>query len=80
MRPDEYLDPERFPLSTQKGLTLPEQMRIDAFNLDSGREMEEGGYRLTAEDEKLKAELTEKVAAHPELFKYLKSPKAPAGE
>jgi hypothetical protein len=80
MRPDEYLDPGRFPLTTKKGLTLPQQMKIDAFNYDSGKNMLEEGYQMTEEDRAGWAETEEKVAAHPELWQYLKSPKPPGKE
>jgi hypothetical protein len=74
MTPTEYLDPARFPLTTQAGLDIERQMMIDAFNLDGGRRMvEEEGYQLTPEDEARKAELETKVAAHPDLRRQLKA-------
>jgi hypothetical protein len=36
---DEYLDRNGFPLTTQRGLTLNQQMMIDGHNLDELREL-----------------------------------------
>ena len=56
MTPDEYQDPERFPETTQKGLSLADQLMIDAMNADTVRELEELGKPLTPVQQAVKAE------------------------
>ncbi len=62
-----YTSPERFPLTTQKGLTFLQQARIDAFNYDSYQEGMRNGYRMTKEDRQRFKELSDKMA----LFKKI---------
>lgn len=59
----EYMDPARFPLTTQKGLTPEQQMMIDAVNYDDLREMEAAGRPLTGDTARRAAELRTKNAA-----------------
>jgi hypothetical protein len=64
----EYMDPTRFPLTTQAGFTPRKQFVIDAIDLDNLREyLDEGG----ALDDGLRARLAEleaKAAARPFLI------------
>jgi hypothetical protein len=61
MSPAEYIDLARFPLTTQPGLPVAEQMLLDAVNLDDLREARDLGRPLTAEQERAAAELEEKA-------------------
>lgn len=58
---DPYLDPKRFPLTTQKGLTLQEQKMIDAVNKDDIRRMIEEGRPLDDELKGIWKEFQEKA-------------------
>jgi hypothetical protein len=55
-----YLDANRFPLSSQRGLDLKEQMLIDSVNLDELERAEEYGQKLSQYDLETLAELREK--------------------
>ena len=61
MSPSDYLDPKQFPLSTQKGLNLNQQMMIDAFNLDELRQAIEYGESLDDDQKAVLEELETKV-------------------
>lgn len=74
MKPSEYLDPQRFPLTTQGGLDIKGQMMIDAFNYDSVMELIDSGADLTEEQKARRAELQEKIKAQPEVRKRLATP------
>jgi len=60
MTEQEYLDAKRFPLTTQKGLTLRQQKMIDAVNLDDLKQMQERGEPLDEERRKHLLELQTK--------------------
>ncbi len=47
----EYLDPSRFPLTTQAGLSAEQQMLIDAVNYDELCEVEEQEETLSPNEE-----------------------------
>lgn len=72
MKPSEYLDPQRFPLTTQEGLDIKGQMMIDAFNHDSVMELIDSGADLTEEQKARWAELQEKIKAQPKVRKQQK--------
>jgi hypothetical protein len=55
-----YLDPARFPLTTQNGLTLRQQQLIDAFNWDELEEAIRAGKRLTPTQPQILGELYHK--------------------
>lgn len=55
----EYLDPKRFPLTTEPDYTPKQQLMMDAFNYDQLKEYAED-HKLTEEEGKLFAELSEK--------------------
>jgi hypothetical protein len=59
----EYLDPKRFPQTTQRGLSLREQILLDTHRLNS-KDWEEQGK------ERIKAELLEKEKAWPTLLTW----------
>ncbi len=56
-----YLDKRRFPLTTQRDLTLKDQKLIDAINKDDIRCMKEEGRPLTPELEAIWREFEEKA-------------------
>lgn len=60
----EYTDLSRFPLTTQLGLSVWQQMLLDAHNLDELREYA-ASNRLTEREQRLLAELEAKAAAVP---------------
>ena len=60
MSPSDYLDPKQFPLSTQGGLELNQQMLIDAHNLDQLREAIRLGEPLDDEQKAVLEELETK--------------------
>lgn len=57
---DGYLDPKRFPLTTQNGLNLQEQKMIDAHNHDELNAMVEQNRPMSASQKGRLAELQEK--------------------
>lgn len=57
----EYMDPARFPETTQAGLTPQRQLLIDAFNFDQLREYLEFGGQLDDEQTATLRELEEKM-------------------
>ena len=61
MTPSDYLNRERFPLTSQEDLSLDGQLRIDAFNWDQLREAVENGYQMDDRKKKVYAELKEKA-------------------
>jgi hypothetical protein len=59
----EYMDPTKFPLTTQPGLSAKQQMLIDVVNYDEVREAEELGEEFSPEEEARANELRVKVEA-----------------
>ena len=67
----EYLDPKRFPLTTQDGLPPAKQVFIDCVNIDALAEWREAGNTPDPDDQAQIAELDAKKAAMPEIRKEL---------
>jgi hypothetical protein len=67
----EYMDPRRFPLTTQSGQTPRLQFMIDAVNHDQLRAYLETGVTPTEEQWHRLCELEEKAKARPELLAQL---------
>ena len=65
--PAEYMDPERFPLTTLNGLPPRWQLLHDARNLHWLNAAAEGGAELSGTQERRLKELRDKAAAHPPL-------------
>ncbi len=63
----EYMDPAKFPLTTQKGLTPQQQMMIDAVNYDELKEKRDAGVVFTSRQAALWAEQEAKHAARPQV-------------
>jgi hypothetical protein len=59
---DEYLNPERFPATTQKGLAPARQMMIDAFNFGQLKEFLANGGQMSESQAARWTELQEKIA------------------
>lgn len=72
MTPDEYLDPAKFPASTQEGLTILQQMRIDAVNYDQLREFIDEGGTMDAKQEAIWQEFQVKIPAQKSIKLELK--------
>jgi hypothetical protein len=70
----EYMDPRRFPLTTQAGQTPRLQFLIDAVNLDQLREYLADGVTPTEEQWHRLSELEEKAKARPVLLVQLGDP------
>jgi hypothetical protein len=68
---EEYLSPERFPLTTRKGLTPQQHLMIDAFDCDKFRELDEAGQITTERGKALWAELQAKEKEIPRLTREL---------
>ena len=74
---DEYMSAEKFPLTTQKGLSARQQFMIDAFNHD---QKYPSHYAMTDEDVRRDAELAAKVASQPALLREMEGTDGPAGK
>jgi hypothetical protein len=59
-----YLEPKRFPLTTQEDLDLDEQRLLDAVQTDSLREFRENGGTFSPRQEAIAKELEEKANWH----------------
>lgn len=75
MKLSDYMNPEKFPRTSQKGLSASGQLRIDAFNLDAIREAIDQGKRL---DEDQQARLRELQAKAPYMAELTKEVAAAA--
>ena len=56
----DYMDLEKFPATSQKGLSPEKQLRIDAFNYDQLEEAIARGHQMDAEQIQVRAELQAK--------------------
>jgi hypothetical protein len=74
----DYMSPEKFPLTSQRGLLAEQQFKIDAFNHDQMKEYLEQGGHLDADQQARWKELQEKVAAHPALLEDMERIKVEA--
>jgi hypothetical protein len=71
--PAEYVDPQRFPLTTQRGLPPRLQVGLDAGNLAWLEEFAASGGGLTELQQRRLKELLAKAAAHPPLAEQVKA-------
>lgn len=69
----EYMDPAKFPLTTQKGLSPQKQMMLDSMNYDDLAPYEEEGRAMSEEQKEIWAELRAKRDARPEVTAELKA-------
>ena len=72
MKLADYMNQTRFPLTSQSGLSVSDQFRIDAFNLDQLTEYQSQGNRLDEEQKRILVELQEKVPFQKELMSQIK--------
>jgi hypothetical protein len=80
----EYMNTEKFPATSQKGLSAEKQLRLDAFNYDQLEEAIAGGHQMDEEQIQIRkelqakrpwmAELTRQVAAAMNIDKMPKMP------
>jgi hypothetical protein len=68
---DEYMDPNRFPATTQAGLGPKDQLMIDAVNYDALKEAIENGEELTESQKAVWAEFEAKMQHHARLTREL---------
>lgn len=59
----EYCDPRLFPLTSQQGLDLEEQIKIDAINYDEYQKAERNYEQLSDHERAVGRELEAKAAA-----------------
>ncbi len=72
---DDYMDREKFPMTSQGGLAADQQMLIDAFNHDQLKEFLEEGGEPSERQKAIWKELQEKIPAQPELLRQLRDAK-----
>ncbi|MEB3160303.1 MAG: hypothetical protein VKL20_02450 [Synechocystis sp.] len=60
---NDYLNPEKFPMTTQKDLSPSQQFRIDAFNYDSLIQYLDEGGTLDQKQQAILKELEVKIPA-----------------
>jgi hypothetical protein len=71
----DYMNPEKFPATSQKGLSPQEQLRIDAFNYDQLEEAIARGHQMDAEQIQVRAELQTKRPWMAELTRQIEAAK-----
>lgn len=62
MKLSDYMNPAKFPLTSQSGLSAKEQFMIDAFNYDQLKEYEGQGNSLDEEQKAILSELQQKIS------------------
>ena len=73
----EYLDPRRFPLTTQPGYTPRDQLMMDAFNYDKFNELAESGELQAGRRTAIWAELRAKEPHIARLTRELRAADSP---
>ena len=83
----EYMNSEKFPMTSQKGLSPEKQLRLDAFNYDQLEEAVANGHQMDEEQIQIRkelaikrpwmAELTKQIAAAKKIDKDPKLEQAP---
>src|SRR5437763_1378916 len=71
MRLEDYCSKEKFPKTSQEGLSPTQQLKLDAFRYDSAVEFLEAGNVLSPEQQAVWDELQEKRKHSDELIKQL---------
>jgi len=71
----DYMDLEKFPATSQKGLSPEKQLRIDAFNYDQLEEAIARGHQMDAEQIQVRAELQAKRPWMAELTRQIAAAK-----
>lgn len=60
MKLEDYMNPEKFPTTSQKGLSAHEQLMLDAINFNQLEEAIAGGHQMDEEQVLIRAELQAK--------------------
>lgn len=76
MTPSEYMDPKRFPRSTQEGLSIEDQILRDSVNYDDVVRYEAEGRPIPPDKEAVVQELREKYAAVHDVLDQLSAARA----
>ena len=67
----DYMNPEKFPATSQKGLSPEKQLRLDAFNYDQLEEAIAGGHQMDEEQIQIRKELQAKRPWMAELTRHV---------
>ncbi|QVL32366.1 hypothetical protein KIH39_00150 [Telmatocola sphagniphila] len=73
----EYLNPERFPLTTRAQYTPESQLKMDYFNWKGGQKHLEEGGTLDEQGQAIQRELEEKMKYHAACVQELEDQKKP---
>jgi len=73
---EDYMNPGLFPLTTQLGLTVEQQMLLDAMNYDDVVADESAGVSLSENDQAVANELKAKHAARESVLEEIRKKKA----
>ncbi len=73
MTPADYLNPHLFPLSTQEGLSLEQQLQLDAVNYDEYAKTIENREQLDGRERAIGRELEAKHAARANVLQQAKA-------
>ena len=71
----DYMNPEKFPATSQKGLSPEKQLRLDAFNYDQLEEAIAGGHQMDEEQIQIRKELQAKRPWMAELTRQIAAAK-----
>ena len=77
---EEYMNPLKFPMTFQKGLSPAKQLRLDAFNYDQLEEAIARGHQMDEEQVKIRAELQAKRPWMEELSRQITAQEKAARE
>jgi hypothetical protein len=69
------MNPEKFPATSQKGLSPEKQLRLDAFNYDQLEEAIAGGHQMDEEQIQIRKELQAKLPWMAELTRQIATAK-----
>lgn len=75
MKLSDYMNPEKFPATSQKGLSPEKQLRLDAFNYDQLEEAIAGGHQMDEEQIEIRKELQAKRPWMAELTRQIAAAK-----
>ena len=75
MKLSDYMNSEKFPATSQKGLSPEKQLRLDAFNYDQLEEAIAGGHQMDEEQIQIRKELQAKRPWMAELTRQIAAAK-----
>lgn len=79
MTAKEYCDSQLFPLSTQEGLSLEQQLALDAVNYDEYQKAEQHYEQLSDHERAVGRELAAKAAARGSVMREKQAQNMPQG-